>query len=79
MKSKRFYVKGEPLRETFFGIFYVLQPEEDFKIGKINDFFIDPLKQTVKFCRDNIYQYEPALEMLNEMYGLRMNVRYREA
>lgn len=78
LKSERVYIKGEPLRETFFGIFYVLQPEKDFKIAKIDDFYADSLKQTVEFCKRNIYQYEPALEMLNEMYDLKMKARYRE-
>lgn len=80
LKSKniRFYIEGERLRETYFGIFYVLIPEKDFRREKIDDYYVDSLKQTVKFCKQNIYQYEPALEMLNEMYGLEIRVRYRE-
>lgn len=75
---KPIYLEGRPQR-TFFGVFYVLYPEADFKVVKEGGFFVDSLKQTVKFCKDRIYQYEPALEMLNEMYGLGMKVRYREA
>jgi len=74
----RFYVKGTPLKETFFGTFCVLQSEQDFKTEKVDGLFVDSLKNTVEFCKKNIYQYEPALEMLNEMYNLKMKIRYRE-
>ncbi len=78
-KSMRFCIHGEPVKETFFGVFYILIPEKDFRTGKIDGFHVDPLKQTVEFCKQNIYQYEPALEMLDEMYGLKIGARYREA
>jgi len=78
-KNMKFYVRGEPLKETYIGAFYILIPEEGFKAERAGDFSVDSLKETVKFCKDNIYQYEPALEMLNEMYDLKMEARYREA
>ncbi|MBI5872329.1 hypothetical protein HZB88_04575 [archaeon] len=73
-----FYIRGMQPKETFFGIFYILSPKKDFKIEKINGFGVEPLKQTIEFCKKNIYQYEPALEMLNEMYNLKMQIKYRE-
>jgi len=73
-----YHVQGNELKETYFGAFYMLIPEEDFKTEIADNFSVDPLKETIKFCKDNIYQYEPALEMLNEMYNLGMEVRYRE-
>jgi len=78
-KKQRFHVKDQPVRQTLFGLFYVLYPEVDFKPEEINGFNVIPLKETVDFCKRNIYSYEPALEMLDEMYGLGLNVRYREA
>ena len=42
-------------------------------------FKVIPLDETIEFCRRNIYSYEPALEMLDEMYGLRLGAKYREA
>ncbi len=77
-ENMKYYVKGMPLRETFFGTFYVLAPEKSFGVEKTDGFSVDSLNETIKFCKENIYQYEPALEMLNEMYGLKMRVRYRE-
>jgi len=79
LKKQRFHVEGQPVRRTLFGLFYVLYPAADFKTEGVGDFRVDPLKDTVRFCRDKIYSYEPALEMLDEMYDLGLKVDYREA
>jgi len=77
-RKMRFHINDEPIKETLFGLFYVLYPEADFKAEKIEAFTVDPLKDTVRFCQDKIYSYEPALEMLDEMYGLGLKVKYKE-
>jgi hypothetical protein len=77
-RKQRFHVKDQPVRETLFGLFYVLYPEKDFRTEYVEAFRVDPLKDTVEFCQSKIYSYEPALEMLNEMYGLGLRVVYRE-
>jgi hypothetical protein len=66
-RRQRFYVKDQPIRRTLFGLFYVLYPEVDFRTEEINGSSIIPLKETVEFCQKNIYSYEPALEMLNDL------------
>jgi hypothetical protein len=78
-RKQRFHVKDWPVRETLFGLFYVLYPEEGFKTEKVEAFRVDPLKDTVEFCRSKIYSYESALEMLDEMYSLGLKVEYKEA
>lgn len=78
-KGQRFYVKDQPLRETLFGLFYILYPETDFKVEKMEGLHVIPLKETVEFCESKIYSYEPALEMLDEMYNLGLGVKYKEA
>ena len=77
-KKQRFHIVGRPVRETLFGLFYVLYPEADFKTEDVDGFRVDPLKDTVEFCREKIYSYEPALEMLDEMYDLGLKIEYRE-
>jgi len=77
-RKQRFHVKDQPVRETLFGLFYVLYPEKDLRTEYVEAFRVDPLKDTVEFCQSKIYSYEPALEMLNEMYGLGLRVVYRE-
>lgn len=78
-RKQRFHIKDRPIRKTLFGLFYVLYPEAGFRTEKVEAFRVDPLKDTVKFCQNRIYAYEPALEMLDEMYSLGLKVRYREA
>lgn len=77
-KRKMYHVVGQPVRGTLFGLFYVLYPETDFKTEDVEGFQVDPLKDTVEFCQGRIYSYEPALEMLDEMYHLGLKVKYRE-
>ena len=78
-KGRRFHVNGEPVKRTLFGAFYVLYPEDEFRAKEVEGFKVIPLDETVKFCRRNIYSYEPAFEMLAEMYGLGSGAKYREA
>ena len=77
-KGQKLHVEGQPLRETFFGLFYVLYPKESFEAKDVEGFRVDPLKDTVEFCKEKIYSYEPALEMLDEMYNLDLRIEYRE-
>jgi len=78
-RRRGFWVKDEPVKQTLFGVFYVLYPRVDFDVEKMDGFYVVPLKETVAFCKEKIYSYEPALEMLDEMYDLGLKVRYREA
>jgi len=78
-KKQKVHVKDQPVRQTLFGLFYVLYPEVAFKTEEVNAFHVIPLRETVDFCQRNIYSYEPALEMLDETYGLSLKVKYREA
>ncbi|MFH0897682.1 MAG: hypothetical protein V1850_06525 [Candidatus Bathyarchaeota archaeon] len=77
-KRQKCHVEGQPLQETFFGLFYVLYPKEGFDAEEIEGYRVDSLKETVEFCRKKIYSYEPALEMLDEMYNLGLRIEYRE-
>jgi len=78
-RRQRFHVKDQPVKQTFFSVFYVLYPMVDFKFEEVNGFCVIPLKETVEFCQRNIYSYEPALEMLDEMYDLDLKIRFIEA
>src|SRR3990170_3391052 len=74
----RFIVKGEPVRETLFGLFYVLHPSDRLPAEEVDGTSVVPLKDTVRFCEQNVFTYQPALEMLDEMYSLKLGARYRE-
>src|SRR3989344_7421495 len=60
------------------GVFYNVEVLDNFKSIKKNDFFVEPLKETINFIQANIYNFEPALEMINEMYNKKLKVKYKE-
>ena len=75
----RVVVKGQPLAETLFGVFYVLHPSRELARDDVEGLSVEPLRNTVRFCKENPYAYEPALEMLDEMYHLGLGAKYRES
>ena len=77
-KKQNVHIEGKKVKETLFGIFYLLYPRKGFKMEKIDGFNVDPLEETVEFCQKKIYSYEPALELLDEMYNLGIKVQYKE-
>ena len=66
-------------RETMFGIFYVLHPVGKMRAEVLGGLKLDPLAETVDFCKRYLFTYEPALEMLNKEYHLGLKVRYANA
>ncbi|MEE8403270.1 MAG: hypothetical protein V3R93_05920 [Candidatus Hydrothermarchaeaceae archaeon] len=60
--SVEFSILGE--HRTFFGLLYVLHPEDMFRIEQREDVPIIPLKEAIEFCRENELTYGPALEYL---------------
>jgi len=77
--GKAFWVKEARVKQTLFGVFYVLYPRVDFDVEQVEGFNVAPLKEAVDFCIQNVYSYEPALEILDEMYSLGLRVKYKEA
>ena len=74
--KKDFVVWGKKYRKTLFSVFYILYAEEDFKVKTVYGEPVEPLKDTIEYCQDNIATFEHALEILNEMYGLKLKVKY---
>ena len=77
--SKNIHVSGEKIKRTYFGIFYVLYPVEKLEPKNLDGIFVDKLSETANFCKKHIFTYEPALEMLDEMYNLGLKIKYKEA
>ncbi len=63
---------------THKGIFYIVEVLKDFKSFKKDGFYVEPLNEVIKFMKTNIYNFEPALEMIKEMYSRKLNVKYKE-
>jgi hypothetical protein len=77
-KGWKSFLYGEEPRETLFGLFFILYPEEKIRFDKVENMSVNPLKATVEFCRKNVFSFEPALEMLDEEYKLGLGVEYKE-
>lgn len=78
-EKNKFQIEGQPPKQTLFGVFYVLYPEVGLEAEEIDGLCVIPLSETVEFCQKNIYSFEPALEMLDSMHRLKLNVKYMES
>lgn len=61
------------------GIFYSIEVLEDFEVSYSENIPVDCLDETIKFMKENIYNFQPALEMIEEMYGKVLETKYKEA
>jgi len=39
---------------------------------------VESLNETIRFMQENIYNFQPALEMIQEMYNKQLKVKYKE-
>jgi len=60
------------------GVFYSPEFTEHFKCIEKGGYSIIPLHETIKFMKKNIYNFEPALEMIDETYKKGLKIKYRE-
>jgi len=60
------------------GVFYNIEILDEFKSIKKDELSVEPLNETIGFMKENIYNFEPALEMINEMYNKQLNIKYKE-
>jgi len=60
------------------GVFYNVEIVENLEYVKKDDFFVESLDKTINFMQDNIYNFEPALEMIKEMYNKNIKIKYKE-
>lgn len=61
------------------GVFYFPEILKDFKFVKKNRFFVEPLEETIAFMKKNIYNFQPALEIIQETYGRELGIKYKES
>lgn len=63
--GKKSFLAGRRLRETLFGVFFLLYPEMGFDAEVVEGLKVEPLRETLEFARKNSYTFEPAMEMLS--------------
>jgi DNA-binding Lrp family transcriptional regulator len=59
-------------------IYFILIKKDSIKSDVIDGVSVIPLKDTVEYAKRFIYNFEPALEMLDSMYKLNMKSKYSE-
>ena len=67
-KRARFAVEGES--RTLYGKVYILHPRESVRSEDREGSRVVPLDEVVGFCLEREMAYEPALEYLDEKYGI---------
>lgn len=60
------------------GVFYSPEISEGFKSVQNGSYSVEPLNETISFMKKNVYNFEPALEMVYEMYKKGLNTKYKE-
>lgn len=60
------------------GIYYVLFPQDNFDVEWVENAAVPPLAETVDWAEQYAANFQPALEMLEEMYDLELGMTYRE-
>ena len=60
------------------GVFYNIEVLNNFECVKKKNSFVEPLNKTIDFMKKNIYNFEPALEMIKEKYNKKLNIKYKE-
>lgn len=60
------------------GIHYVLYPRDEMEIGRVESASVMPLDETIEWAEEYRANFQPALEMLDEMYELDLGAEYRE-
>ncbi|MBI2550554.1 hypothetical protein HYV83_05245 [Candidatus Woesearchaeota archaeon] len=61
------------------GVFFRPEFVREFKAERCENIPVDPLEATIAFMKKHFYNFQPALEMIREMYRKKLNVHYREA
>ena len=60
------------------GIFYDLTYADQISKVTVDGMPADPLEETIGFMEKNSYNFQPALEMIKEMYNKKIEVKYKE-
>jgi DNA-binding Lrp family transcriptional regulator len=60
------------------GVFYHVSYVDSFSYDFCDEISVDSLKDTIVFMKKHIYNFEPAMEMIREMYGSKIKVTYKE-
>ena len=61
------------------GVFYSVEVLDDFDVSYSDKIPVDSLDLTISFMKKYIYNFQPALEMIKDMYGKKIKIKYKES
>ncbi|MBI2661290.1 hypothetical protein HYX09_03410 [Candidatus Woesearchaeota archaeon] len=61
------------------GIYFVVSLSESIEMEYCENICVLPLAKTIEWAKKYIFNFEPALEMLDNMYNLKIGIKYAEA
>jgi len=64
--------------DTKKAIFYNIRIIGEIDCEYCNNIPVDSLDKTIEFMQKHIYNFEPALEMIKNMYGKKIEIKYKE-
>ena len=73
------YCKKLRLNTQKKNIFYNVAYADKIEASYTDSMPVDSLNETIQFMEQNRYNFEPALEMIKEMYKKKIKVKYKEA
>jgi len=60
------------------GIYFILFPQDDIEAEWVEHAAVTPLQDTIEWMQQHAANFQPALEMIDEMYDVDIGVTYRE-
>ena len=79
-RYKEYYPIFIKIKKKDYSIFLEYCKRLGLKVNSNKGFFyVESLEKTINFMQENIYNFEPALEMIKEMYSKKLNIKYKEA
>lgn len=75
---KDFSVDYSVEKRTGEGIHFVMFPERNFKSEWVGNSYVIPLEETVEWAKKYECNFQPGLEMLDELHDLGLGIKYRK-
>ena len=63
--GKKSFSASHNVKETLFGVYFLLYPKKRIVAKLVEGFKVEPLKETVEFARKNSYTFNPAMKALH--------------
>ena len=74
----KFYIRYTFRNERKKGIYFIISPSTSIEKEYCDNISVLPLAKTVEWAKKYIFNFQPALEMLDKMYDIKIGIKYAE-